>query len=115
DYPNTYSDVTGNEVHDDGEIYAAAMWRLLELYQANGLTSDDLYDDFVEGMDYTPSTPAFENMRDGMLTAATDATRDCLIWRAFAQYGIGQGAKGVIAKGGRLTVTESFVVPATCQ
>ena len=33
-YPNTYSDVLGTSVHNDGEIYAATMWRLRELWLA---------------------------------------------------------------------------------
>ena len=32
DYPLTYSAVTGAEVHNDGEIYAAIVWRLIELF-----------------------------------------------------------------------------------
>ena len=32
-YPNTYGDVTGSSVHSDGEIYAATMWRLLQLWE----------------------------------------------------------------------------------
>jgi len=49
-YPNTYSDVTGAEVHNDGEIYAAAMWRLHELFVQAGMTDSDLLDLFVDGM-----------------------------------------------------------------
>jgi extracellular elastinolytic metalloproteinase len=66
-YPLTYANVDGGEVHNDGEIYAGAMWRVLQNYLAAGLTVDDLYGDFVDGMNFTPSTPAFEDMRDGML------------------------------------------------
>ncbi len=114
-YPRTYKDVTGSEVHDDGEIYAAAMWRLKELFTANGLSELTLWNLFVDGMNYTPSTPAFEDMRDGMLQA--DATRGtgarCLIWRAFAQYGVGVGASGVATTSG-VTITESSTLPAGC-
>ena len=31
-YPLTYGAVTGQEVHNDGEIYAAVVWRLIELF-----------------------------------------------------------------------------------
>jgi hypothetical protein len=116
-YPLTYSAVTGAEVHDDGEIYAGAMWRVLENYVAAGLTADDLHGDFVGGMNFTPSTPAFEDMRDGMLqsVAAAGTGRECLIWRGFAASGIGVGADGRVSKGGKVvTITESFAVPTSC-
>jgi extracellular elastinolytic metalloproteinase len=116
-YPYTYGDFCndGCEVHNDGELYAAAMWRLFELYSAAGLSATDLLGDFVQGMNFTPAGPAFEDMRDGMLQAVgTD--RDCLVWQAFAQYGVGVGADARTAKGGRsVTVTESFALPAECQ
>lgn len=114
-YPLTYSDVTGDEVHNDGEIYAGAMWRVLENYQAAGLTADDLQHDFVGGMNFTPATPAFEDMRDGMLQFVTGTGRECLIWRGFAASGIGVGADGALSRNGRtLTITESFALPSTC-
>ena len=114
-YPNTYADVTGAEVHNDGEIYAAAMWRVLQNYLAAGLTASDLQDDFVGGMNFTPATPAFEDMRDGMLQNAAGTGRECLIWRGFAATGIGVGADGVVSKSGRrVTITESFALPAEC-
>ena len=110
-YSLTYADVTGAEVHNDGEIYAAAMWRLKDLYVSAGLSADDLLGDFVNGMNFTPATPAFEDMRDGMLQAVGNSNRRCLIWQAFAQFGIGSGADGTINRRGKLTITESFVVP----
>jgi hypothetical protein len=120
-YPRTYKDVTGEEVHNDGEIYAAAMWRLIELFDAN---REQLFSYWVDGMNYTPPTPAYEDMRNGMLQAianSTGSTTDCgLVWQAFAQFGIGQGAKGVVTtKGqakGTVTITQSLVNPGdTCS
>ena len=111
-YGRTYGDFGGNSVHFDGEIYAATMWRLWELYQQNGISNDTLWDDMVGGMNFTPAGPAFEDMRDGILAQA-DASRDCLIWEAFAAFGIGEGASASI-KGRRVNVTESFTVPAAC-
>ena len=32
-YPLTYGDVDGGEVHNDGEIYAAIVWRMIELFE----------------------------------------------------------------------------------
>jgi hypothetical protein len=115
DYPLTYSKVTGAEVHDDGEIYAAAMWRVLQNYLAAGLTADQLHTDFVDGMNFTPAGPAFEDMRDGMLQAVAGTGRECLIWRGFAQSGIGVGADGKVKANGTVAIVESFTVPANCQ
>ena len=115
-YVGTYSTVTGAEVHNDGEIYAGAMWRLYELFQANNIPVSTLYRLFVDGMNYTPATPAYENMRDGMLQS--DAVRfaganKCLIWSAFAQSGIGVGAQGRVVNGA-VQITESFALPVGC-
>jgi extracellular elastinolytic metalloproteinase len=114
-FPLTYSAVTGAEVHNDGEIYAGAMWRVLQNYLAAGLPSDTLYHDFVDGMNYTPAAPAFEDMRDGMLQSAAGTGRECLIWRGFATAGIGVGADGKLSASGALTILESFALPASCQ
>ena len=112
-FPLTYKNVTGAEVHDDGEIYAAAMWKVMKNYQAAGLTSDDFLGDFVEGLNFTPSAPSFENMRDGMVQAA-GSTRACLVWRGFASTGIGVGSSGTVSRRGVATIVESYAVPATC-
>ena len=116
-YPLTYANVTGNGVHIDGEIYAAAMWRVLELYRVAGLADDDLHGDFVDGMNYTPAGPAFEDMRDGMLTSIAGrfgvSPRRCMVWSGFAQYGIGVGAQGTATRKG-VSITPSFIKPADC-
>jgi hypothetical protein len=114
-YPNTYADWTGAEVHDDGEIYAAAMWRLHENFASAGLTDDALLTTFVDGMNFTPAGPAAEDMRDGMVASAQTRAPNqvCLIWDAFADYGIGVGADGTIM-GQSVRITESFTVPAEC-
>ena len=117
-YPNTYLDVDGGEVHNDGEIYAGAMWKVLQNYLDAGLTAEDLNGDFVDGMNFTPSSPKFEDMRDGMLASVdplgTYNARACHIWRGFAESGIGVGATGTV-KGKRVIVAESFTVPASCS
>ncbi|HEX6707013.1 MAG TPA: M36 family metallopeptidase [Albitalea sp.] len=115
-YPLGYGDVTGAEVHDDGEIYAAIVWRMIELF---GTRRETLFGYWVDGMNYTPSTPAYEDMRDGVLQAianSTGSTKDCgLVWRAFAQFGVGQGAQGVV-NGATVTITPSNVDPGnTCS
>lgn len=112
-YPLTYAAMNSGEVHNDGELMGAIMWKLRGLYIANGLTSDDLLADWVASMNYIPSGPSYENMRDGMLQS-TDTSRDCLVWQAYASFGVGQGSKSVV-RGQRATLTESFTLPATCQ
>jgi PKD repeat protein len=111
-YPRTYGDLTGSSVHGDGEIYAATMWRLWELWQANGLSKDLLLDYIVAGMNFTPARPAYEDMRDGILAAITDTDHQCLVWEAFAQFGIGVGAVGTESP---VSVTESFFLPGLCE
>lgn len=120
-YPLTYGDFTGQSVHNDGEIYAAAVWKLWELYQAQStpISQQTLLDDLVGGMMFTPSGPAMQDMRDGILAQAQDS-RDCLIWEAFAALGIGEGATsrtkgGGPFGGGSVTVSESFAVPSQCS
>ena len=43
-YPRHYEDMGGSIIHFDGEIYAATIWRLWELFQANSVSQDTLYD-----------------------------------------------------------------------
>jgi extracellular elastinolytic metalloproteinase len=114
-YPLTYADVKGTEVHDDGEPYAAIIWRMIELFGTSGRSK--LFTYVVDGMNYTPATPAYENMRDGILASVANgpAPSDCtVVWQAFAQFGVGVGAKGVVNADQTITVTPSNAVPASC-
>jgi hypothetical protein len=117
-YPNTYGDVAGAVVHDDGELYAAIAWRMKENYEGVSLTADDLMTDLVAGMTFTAAGPYFEHMRDGILdaVAATNPSRACLVWDAFADFGVGVGASATIRKrkGGTVIIAESFTRPGTC-
>ena len=115
-YPRTYGDVAGTEVHFDGEVYGAIGWLLYQTYLANGLTKSDVLDDIVGGMNFTPAGPTFEDMRDGILSFvdATNPSRECFVWDAFAHYGVGVGAVGK-ALGNKVVVTESFALPAPCS
>lgn len=68
-------------------------------------------------MNFTPARPDYEAMRDGIL-AAMLPDEDCFAWRAFAQFGIGQGANGTESCNiftCQVSITESFVVPTTCS
>ncbi len=113
-YPNTYGDITGGSVHADGEIYAATMWKLLEIWESSGRTQDELFDYVIDGMNFTPQRPAYEDMRNGILAATPTQEEDCLVWQAFAQFGIGEGANGNESCnffGCTIDITESFDVP----
>lgn len=120
-HPLTYGDVTGSSVHADGEIYAATMWDLRGLWLGAGYTMDQLFDVVVGGMNFTPSGPAYEDMRDGLLAASSTQDQDCLIWEAFAARGIGVNASGSVSGGGgpfgggSVSITEDFTVPSTCS
>ncbi|MET0618902.1 MAG: M36 family metallopeptidase [Thermoanaerobaculia bacterium] len=109
----TYGDVAGTEVHLDGEVYGAIGWRLRQLYVAAGLTPEDLLADLLDGMNFTPETPSFELMRDGILASIGDEARCNLVWQAFAEGGVGVGATSKTTGAG-ITVTESFV-PGVCH
>jgi hypothetical protein len=114
-YPLTYANVDGAEVHNDGEIYAAIVWKMMTLFGDARRT--DLFRYVVDGMNYTPATPAYEHMRDGILASVRNGAMpsDCgLVWQAFAQYGVGVGAQGVV-NGDAVTITPSFTAPATCN
>ena len=69
-------------------------------------------------MNYTPARPAYEDMRDGILqsianlpTELDQAQAACIVWDAFAQFGIGVGANGVETP---FSITESFDRAASC-
>jgi hypothetical protein len=128
-YNRTYGQVTGSEVHLDGEVYGAIGWELIKEYEDAGRTSQGLLADLVNGMNYTQPWPAFEDMRDGILAGlansgeADRAERACDVWRAFAKYGVGMGADGKVvggpvsgpyASGKRVVVDESFATPKGC-
>jgi extracellular elastinolytic metalloproteinase len=116
-YPRTYGDFSGTGVHFDGEIYGAIGWRLLENFTFG--RKNELLDYLVDGMNFTPITPTFEQMRNGILQGIQaredpSQTDQCLVWDAFVDYGVGVGASAQISRRGVVTVTESFVRPAEC-
>ncbi|MCC6857559.1 MAG: M36 family metallopeptidase [Bryobacterales bacterium] len=118
-YPLTYADLSGSSVHANGELFAAIMWRAREYFQANNISLDLLWDYFVDGMNYIPAGPRFEDMRNGIVQSAVNRGlgHQCHIWKAFADFGVGVGASGSCT--GFLSfitwrVTESFSLPAEC-
>ena len=114
-FTRTYADMPFTEVHDTGELYAAIGWDLWKRYQAAGLGQSDILFDLVQGMNFTPAQPTFEEMRDGILMAAqtNNEARACMIWGAFAKYGVGVGSSATVSHSGA-TVVESMQVGAGC-
>jgi extracellular elastinolytic metalloproteinase len=115
-YPLTYADVNGASLHADGEIYAAAMWRLYELM--GPARREDLLAYFVDGLNYTRPDPSHEHMRDGLLQAVANGPQPadrCAVWSAFAQFGIGVGASGIFDPDFyTVAITPSTAKPADC-
>jgi hypothetical protein len=95
----------GCEVHNDGEIWATAMWKLRgKLGQAK---TDKLVTDGMKG---TPTSPSFLAARDAILTAATSADQ-CTIWGVFAAQEMGKSAT---SSSDQQTVTAGTDGPSTC-
>jgi len=120
-YTLTYANVNGQEVHNDGEIYAAAMWRLRTAWQGAPYPLSELFDAFVDGMNFTPSSPSYEDMRNGLLesinatfTGAAATDRCALVWNAFASIGIGDGSSATINPDGTVTTTPAAGTRSNC-
>ncbi len=112
-YPNTYADANTTSVHANGEIYAATMWKLRGLWLASGRSMDQLWDYVIDGMNFTPANPEFEEMRDGILASIPTQAEECIVWDAFSSMGIGVNAVGTDS-GGIINITEDFTKPVAC-
>jgi hypothetical protein len=77
-------------------------------------------------MNYTAPQPAYEDMRDGILSSVANLPTEvdgdeaaCTVWDAFAQFGIGVGADGyencIFPGFCFFQATESFTKPDTCN
>jgi extracellular elastinolytic metalloproteinase len=115
-YLRSYADIPFTQVHNTGELYGAIGWDLWKRYKTAGLDQSDILFDLIQGMNFTPAKPSFEEMRDGILqglVANTHETRTCMVWDAFAAYGVGVGSSAKVSGGGA-AVVESFDVPSNC-
>jgi hypothetical protein len=117
-YPLTYRSANTSSVHANGEIYAATMWKLRGLWLSAGYSMDELWDYVVDGMNYTPANPEYEEMRDGILAAVPTTAQDCVVWDAFASMGIGLNAVGTDSCNFlgqcQISITEDFTKPVAC-
>jgi Zn-dependent metalloprotease len=107
---DSYADVGagGFEVHNDGEVWAAALW---DLRTSLGKTISDSI--VLNGMKYTPTRPSFLNARDGIIQADANlngGANRCAIWAVFARHGMGVSAVG----NDGTTHTAATNVPSDC-
>jgi len=119
--PLTYGDLctgpSGCEVHDDGEIWGAALWDLRAFYVSQlGLAAGREAADglVVEGIMLTPPSPSMLDGRDAVLQAelALGGAYQCDVWQVFADRGMGYSATSA---GDGEVVTEAFDLPMACQ
>ena len=107
---DSYADVCagGCEVHNDGEVWAAALW---DLRTQLGKTITDRI--VLNGMKFTPTRPSFLNARDGIIQADQNlngGANRCAIWAVFARHGMGVSAVG----NDGTTHTAASDVPGDC-
>lgn len=101
--PTTFGDMgydlTGPEVHADGEIWTATLWDLRKalVTRYGAAKGADVAARLVtDGMPLTAPDPSFLDARDGILTADLDryhGENTDLIWSVFAKRGAGASAK----------------------
>ncbi len=112
-------DVTGPEVHADGEIWTTLLWNLRKkLVERYGATKGgDIAARLVtDGMPLTAPDPSFLDARDGILAADTDryhGDNTDLIWSVFAARGA--GASAVSDTGDDTDPTPAFNHPAAVR
>lgn len=129
----TYASINGLSVpHGVGSVWAQAVWEVYwALVDAHGFEGDlpnfDINDPneagnkramyYVnEGLKNTACSPTFVNNRDGIIQAAMDSFGGedvCLIWQAFADFGLGTNA--VSGGSSSTSPTNGFNVPAACS
>jgi hypothetical protein len=125
----TYESISGLSIpHGLGSVWAQAVWEVYwalvdeygfdpDLYSALGGAGNQRIMLYVtEGMKNTACSPTFLDARDGIIQAAVDnygGDDVCLIWDAFAAFGLGVDA----ATGGpnATTATNGFEIPIECQ
>lgn len=103
--PLTYGeygyDLTGPEVHADGEMWTATLWELrrniLRAVGGNQAKASDIAEHIVtDAMPLSPQAPSMLDMRDAIVKAAEvryGRTYLDEVWHAFANRGMGVSAK----------------------
>jgi hypothetical protein len=125
----TYASVSGAAVpHGVGSRWTQGAWEVYwalvnqhgfsaNLYDANGNAGNQRAMLYVnEGLKNTICSPAFTDIRNGIIQAAVDnhgGEDVCRMWTAFAAFGLGSDA--VSGGPNSTTPTNGFAVPASCQ
>ena len=102
--PATYGDygydMSGPEVHSDGEIWTATLWSLREAIRktvgGDQVKASDIAEHLVmDAMPLSPPSPSMLDMRDAIVKAAELRYKNKytdVVWGAFAQRGFGVSA-----------------------
>lgn len=125
----TYQSISGLSVpHGVGSVWAQAAWEVYwalvdhhgfdpDLYDALGGSGNQRMKLYVnEGLKNTICSPAFTDVRDGIIQAAVDnygGEDVCRIWQAFADFGLGSDA--VSSGNNGLSPTNGFAIPELCN
>jgi hypothetical protein len=120
-HPGNYGDlgydITGPEVHADGEIWTAVLWdlrkALIGRYGAKA-GPERAVRIITDAMPLTAPNPSMLDARDGILLAGQDRYRGAdtdLIWSVFARRGMGAGASS--AGGDDIDPTPAFDHPVS--
>ncbi|MDY0908136.1 M36 family metallopeptidase [Microbacterium sp. CFBP9034] len=97
---------TSNSGHGNGEIWAATIYDISELFPGG---VEPLATLVLDGMKATPANPNYIDARNGLLAADAGANT-CLIWTAFAGRGLGTAS----TTGVDTVPTASDDLPAEC-
>ena len=125
---HTYESIQGMAIpHGVGEVWAQALWEVYwalveqhgfdpDRHNAAGTAGNQRAMLYVnEGLKNTACSPTFVDARDGIIAAATAAHGGedvCLLWEAFAAFGLGTDA---VSGGSNSTnPTNGFAIPAEC-
>ncbi len=118
-YPFTYSIIaTTNEVHNNGEIWANALWiaRALLVSRYGFVTgTDTILQLQLDGYKMAPMNPDFLDVRDAILSADlanNGGINQCLLWQAFARMGMGASASST--GNNDTNPVEAFDTPLEC-
>ena len=109
---HTYSDYSPNAAtgHPNGEVWATMVYDIRAELGIN-TTAQLVFD----GMKLTGDLPTFMDARDGIIAAdaATNGGANyCLLWRIFADRGLGENATFSFAS--MSAPTDNFDIPAAC-
>ncbi len=125
----TYTNIAGMAVpHGVGSVWAQGVWEVYHalvsehgfdanIYNSAGNAGNQralLY--VTEGLKDTVCSPSFLDTRNGIIQAAMDnhgGEDVCLIWRAFAAFGLGVNATTVGPNS--QTATNGFNIPVSCD